>query len=61
MKIGGGHGVFSTVKQQVPFFDDTFARGGEMNRTLCKEGTVGCALLEDQSCTCLEPSLNIIV
>jgi hypothetical protein len=31
---------------------------GRKNRTLCTEGTVGCALLEDQSFTCLVPSLN---
>jgi hypothetical protein len=35
-----------------------YARGENKNRTLCKEGTVGCVLLEDQSFTCLVPSLN---
>jgi hypothetical protein len=35
------------------FSHETFARGENKNRTLCKEGTVGCALLEDQSFTCL--------
>jgi hypothetical protein len=32
-----------TVKW-VPFFHETFARGENKNRTLCKEGTVECAL-----------------
>jgi hypothetical protein len=36
------------------------SRGTTKNRTLCKEGAVGSALLEEQPFTCLVPSLNTI-
>ena len=41
-----------------PFLHEIFARGEDKNRMLCNEDTAGCVLLEDQSFTCLVPSLK---